>query len=282
MTASSDADGRADAVGLIGAGHLAEYLAARLLDAGRRLVILNRDPQQSGALVTRGARDAANAFYLTSAVDTVLLALPDVRALEVVMEGPEGVLSALAPGQLVINVGTNLPASDRRLAALVAARGGDMLDAPLVAHGGQWTAVVGGASGAFERAKPLLELFAHRVGHVGPSGFGQLTKLLDQMLQAARTAALAEGLSFARRVGLDAELTADLLELHGVADMLHGNFEGHGELRQQTRDLGYALEVAQDAGLLAPLTAMTNEIYKAVAAHGESDWQEAAVIRYWE
>jgi 2-hydroxy-3-oxopropionate reductase len=282
MTASSDADSRADAVGLVGTGHQTEYLSARLLGAGRRLVILNRDQQQSGVLVARGARDAANAFYLTSAVDTVLLTMPDVRALEVVMEGPEGVLSALAPGQLVINVGTSLPASDRRLAALVAARGGDMLDAPLVTHGDRWTAVVGGSREAYERAKPLLELFAHRVGHVGPSGFGQLTKLLDQMVQAARTAALAEGLSFARQVGLDAELTADLLELSGVAEMLHGDFEGHGELRQHTRDLGYALEVAQDAGLLAPLTAMTNEIYKAVAAHGESDWREAAVIRYWE
>ena len=282
MTVSSDTDSRADAVGRIGTGHQTEYLAARLLGAGRRLVILNRDQQQSGAPVARGARDAANAFYLTSAVDTVLLAMPDVRALEVVMEGPEGVLSALAPGQLVINVGTSLPASDRRLAALVAARGGDMLDAPLVLRGDHRTAVVGGSLGAYERAKPLLEVLAHRVGHVGPSGFGQLTKLLDQMLQAARTAALAEGISFARRVGLDAELTADLLALHGVVEMLHGDFEGHGELRQHTRDLGYAMEVAQDAGLSAPLTAMTNEIYKAVAAHGESDWREAAVIRYWE
>jgi 3-hydroxyisobutyrate dehydrogenase-like beta-hydroxyacid dehydrogenase len=106
--------------------------------------------------------------------------------------------------------------------------------------------------------------------------------LLDQMLQAARNVALAEGLSFARRVGLDTARTAELLDLDGAEDMLHGVFEGKGELRQHTRDLGYALEVAQEAGLLAPLTAMTNEIYKAVAAHGDSSWQEAAVIRYWE
>jgi 3-hydroxyisobutyrate dehydrogenase-like beta-hydroxyacid dehydrogenase len=62
MTASSDADSRADAVGLVGTGHQTEYLSARLLGAGRRLVILNRDQQQSGVLVARGARDAANAF----------------------------------------------------------------------------------------------------------------------------------------------------------------------------------------------------------------------------
>ena len=273
---------RADAVGLVGIGHLTDFVATRLLDAGRRLVLLDRDQQQTRRYVARGAGEVANAFYLTSAVDTVLLDLPDVHALESVMEGPEGVLSALAPGQLVINLGASLPSSDRRLAALVAARGGQMLDAPLIRHGEQLMAPVGGSPDAFQRAGPLLELLAQRVVHVGPSGFGQLTKLLDQMLQAARTVAMAEGISFARRVGLDSALTADLLDLRGAEPMLQGAFDGHGELRQHTRDLGYALEVAQEAGLLAPLTAMTHESYTAVAAHGESSWQEAAIIRYWE
>ncbi|MGI8914200.1 MAG: NAD(P)-dependent oxidoreductase [Chloroflexota bacterium] len=282
MTAGSPSANRADAIGLIGSGQVMDYLATRLLHAGKPLVILNRHQQQSRTLVAQGAREVANAFYLASAVDTVLLALPDVRALELTMEGPEGVLSALAPGQLVINIGTSLPSSDRRLAALVAARGGEMLDAPLAARGDRLTALVGGSPAAFARARPLLELLAERVGYVGPSGFGQLTKLLDQMLKAARTVALAEGLSFARRVGLDPALTAELLDLRGVEKMLEGNFEGQGELRQHTRDLGYALEVAQEAGLLAPLTAMTNEIFKAVAAHADSSWQETAIIRYWE
>lgn len=282
MTAGSPSANRADAIGLIGSGQVMDYLATRLLHAGKPLVILNRHQQQSRTLVAQGAREVANAFYLASAVDTVLLALPDVRALELTMEGPEGVLSALAPGQLVINIGTSLPSSDRRLAALVAARGGEMLDAPPAARGDRLTALVGGSPAAFARARPLLELLAERVGYVGPSGFGQLTKLLDQMLKAARTVALAEGLSFARRVGLDPALTAELLDLRGVEKMLEGNFEGQGELRQHTRDLGYALEVAQEAGLLAPLTAMTNEIFKAVAAHADSSWQETAIIRYWE
>lgn len=282
MTGDSTPADRADAVGLIGMGYQADQVATRLLNADRRLVVLSRDEQQTRSYLARGARDAANAFYLTSAVDTVLLSLPDVRAIESIMESPEGVLSALAPGQLVVNLGTSLPSSDRRLAALVAARGGDMLDAPLAQHRDGLTAAVGGSQEAFTRARPLLELLAQRVGYVGPSGFGQLTRLLDRMLQAARTVALAEGLSFARRVGLDTALTAELLGLQGAEDMLHGNYEGHGELRQHTRDLGYALDVAQEAGLLAPLTATANEIYKAVAAHGDSSWQEAAIIRYWE
>ena len=282
MTGDGTPLDRADAVGLIGMGHLTDQVATSLLNAGRRLVVLNRDQHQTRSYLARGARDVANAFYLTSAVNTVLLSLPDVRAMESILESPEGVLSALAPGQLVINLGASLPSSDRRLAALVAARGGDMLDAPLARHRDGLTAVVGGSRDAFDRARPLLELLAQRVAYVGPSGFGQLTRLLDQMLQAARTVALAEGLSFARRVGLDTAVTAELLDLHGAEDMLHGNYDGHGELREHTRDLGYALEVAQEAGLLAPLTAMTNEIYKAVAAHGDSSWQEAAIIRYWE
>ncbi|HEY8743689.1 MAG TPA: NAD(P)-dependent oxidoreductase [Chloroflexota bacterium] len=282
MTTHVPRSERADAVGLVGRGHLTDHIASRLLDAGRRLVVLNRDQQQSRRYVARGAGEVANAFYLTSAVDTVLLDLPDVHALESVMEGPDGVLSALAPGQLVVNLGASLPSSDRRLAALVAARGGQMLDAPLIRRGEHLMVPVGGSPDAFQAARPLLELLAQRVAHVGPSGSGQLTKLLDQMLQAARTVAMAEGLSFARRVGLDSALIAELLDLPGAEPMLLGAFDGHGELRQHTRDLGYALEVAQEAGLLAPLTATTNEIYKAVAAHGESSWQEAAIIRYWE
>jgi 3-hydroxyisobutyrate dehydrogenase-like beta-hydroxyacid dehydrogenase len=282
MTAHTPGSERADAVGLVGGGYLTDHIATRLLDAGRRLVMLNRDQQQTRRYVALGASDVANAFYLTSAVDTVLLDLPDVHALVSVMEGPDGVLSALAPGQVVINLGASVPSSDRRLAALVAARGGQMLDAPLIRHGEHLIAPVGGSPDAFQSARSLLELLAQRVAYVGPSGFGQLTTLLDQMLRAARTVALAEGLSFARRVGLDSSLTADLLDLPDAEPMLQGAFDGQGELRQHTRDLGYALEVAQEAGLLAPLTAMTNEIYKAVAAHGDSSWQEAAIIRYWE
>jgi 2-hydroxy-3-oxopropionate reductase len=273
---------RADAVGIIGLGALSEYVAYRILDAGKRLVVLNRDHQQTRSFVERGAREVTNAFYLASAVDTVLLALPDARAVDLAMTGPEGVLSALAPGQLVINLGTGLPSAERRLAALVAARGGEMLDAPLARRGERRTALVGGSPAAFQRAQPLLELLAQRVGYIGPSGSGQLTKLLDQMIQAARLAALAESLAFARRAGLDAALTADLLELAEAEQMLQGQYDGGGELRQHTRDLGYALAVAQEAGVPAPLTAITNEIFKAVAMRGESSWQEAALITYWD
>lgn len=273
---------RESAIGLIGSGYLSEAVGERLLNAGRLLVVLSRDQPSARPLIERGARDVSNAFYLTSAVDTVLLALPDARGVETVLESPEGVLSALAPGQTVINLGTSLPSTDRRLAALVAARGGDMLDAPLALRGEQWVAPVGGSREAFLRAQPLLGLLAQRVAYVGPSGFGQLTKIVDQLIRAAHTAALAEGLAFARRVGLDPHLAADLLDLPGARAMLGGHFDGHGELRQQTRDLGYALEVAQEIGLPAPLTAITNEIFKSVASHSDSSWQETALITYWE
>lgn len=273
---------RADAVGIIGLGPLSEYVAQRLLAAGKRLVVVNRDHQHTLSLVERGAREVANAFYLASAVDTVLLALPEATETEQAMTGPEGVLSALGPGQLVINLGTGLPSTERRLAALVAARGGEMLDAPLARRGERRTALVGGSPTAFQRAHPLLNLLAERVGYVGPSGSGQLTKLLDQMIQAAHLAAQAETLALARRAGLDAALTADLLELAGAEEMLAGHFDGRGELRQRTRALGYALAVAQEAGLPAPLAAITNEIFKAVALHGESSWPEAALITFWD
>lgn len=273
--------GREGAVGLVGLGRMGGWYARRVLAAGRRLVVLDRDPERERAWVERGARGAATAFNLTSAVDVVLLALPDSAAVEAVLEGPDGVLAALAPGQLVIDLGTTLPATDRRLAALAAARGGALLDAPAAWRGDRLTMAVGGPRAAYEQAEPLLQLLAERVGYVGPEGAGQLAKLVDQIVQAASTAALAEGLAFARGVGLDPSRTADLLELAGAETLLRGDASGHGELRLQLKDLGSALVVAQRVGLATPVTAIINEVLKATAARDDPAGSQAALSTFW-
>lgn len=278
---AGEAAGREGAVGLIGLGRMGGRYAGRLLAAGQRLVVLDRDPAAQRSWAERGAREAATAFNLTSAVDVVLLALPDTAAVEAVLEGPDGVLAALAPGQLIVDLGTTLPATERRLAALAAARGGGLLDAPVTWRADRLTMPVGGPRAAFERAEPLLALLAERVGYVGAEGSGQLAKLVDQMVQAARTAALAEGLAFARAAGLDQAATADLLDYAGADALLRGDSAGRGDLRLQMKDLGYALEVAQRVGLPTPVTATVNELFKATAAHGDTGRGEAALMNFW-
>lgn len=272
----------AETVGLIGVGTMGSYYAGRLLTAGRGLVVLDRDRGRLAPFGERGAREAANPFNLTSAVDAVLLAVPDHRAVESVMEGAEGVLSALAPGQLVLDMSTSLPASERRLARLCAERGASYLDAPVTWRPAGLTIMVGGDRAEFERALPLLELLGRRVGYVGPSGSGQLLKLVNQLIQAVQMAGLAEGLAFAEGVGLDPRTAADLLDLRGARAMVEREFGARGQLRLHTKDLGYVLEVAQEAGLPASLTAATNELFKAVAASGDPTWRQDAVLTYWD
>src|SRR5581483_953709 len=171
------------AIGFIGLGVMGKPMAKNLMKSGHRLVVHNRSRGPVDELAGAGATPATSPADVARRSDVVITMLPDTPDVEAVISGENGVLSALRAGAIVIDMSSISPAATRRLAALVAGKGGAMLDAPV--SGGEIGAVnaalsimVGGDAAAFARVKPILERMGNpeRIVHVGDSGAGQTCK----------------------------------------------------------------------------------------------------------
>jgi 3-hydroxyisobutyrate dehydrogenase len=197
-------------VGLIGTGNMGGRIGHYLVTHGRPVVGYHRDP----AKVTRWGMEAApGVAELVRGCDVLLLCLPDSPAVESVVHGmgegrADGVLDHVRPGQIVVDLTTAMPASTRGIAVELAARGAAYVDAGVSggarsAEKGALTVMLGGDADAVQRVRPLLEEFCERIHHMGPSGAGHTTKLLNNFLNAMTLSASAEVLVGARNAGLD-------------------------------------------------------------------------------
>ncbi len=200
-------------VGLIGVGNMGSRIGRRILDHGVSLVGYDLD----GTRVTAaGIPAAASVADLVGRAEIVLLSLPDSSAVEAVARGAGGLLAHARPGQVVVDLSTAHPASTRALHGEFAGRGVEFLDAGIsggaaAAERGTLTLMVGGAPAALDRVGWLLDTFSKRVYHMGGSGAGHTTKVLNNFLNGISLAATAEVMVAARRSGLDLKRFLDVV-----------------------------------------------------------------------
>ncbi len=192
-------------VGLIGVGNMGSRIGRRILDHGVTLIGHDLDATRMAAA---GIAAAAGVAELVERVEIVLLSLPDSPAIEAVARGGDGLLAHVRPGQVVVDLSTAHPASTRALHEEFAGRGVEFLDAGIsggaaAAEKGTLTLMVGGAPEALDRVRWLLETFSRHIYHMGGSGAGHTTKVLNNFLNGVALAATAEVMVAARRAGLD-------------------------------------------------------------------------------
>jgi 2-hydroxy-3-oxopropionate reductase len=220
--------------------------------------------------------------------------LPDTPDVEAVLGGPDGVLVGLTPGSVVVDMSTISPTATRRLAALVAAKGGSMLDAPV--SGGEIGALnatlsimVGGDEQAFARARPVLACMGQsdRIVHIGPEpGSGQICKICNQIAIGGALAGVGEAFALAKKAGVDPARVRDallggfaasrVLDVHGQR-MLTGHYEPGFRARLYQKDLRIAAELAEAHSIAAPVTALVADLVDALVASGRGDLDTAAV-----
>lgn len=194
-----------DRIGFIGLGNMGGRMTGCIVRSGRP--VLGFDAKAAN-IEASGAAPAESAAAVAEQSDVLLLSLPDSRVVEAVLLGDDGVLSRIRPGQVVVDLSTSSPDSTRRLEALVRERGAAYLDAGIsggaaAAEKGALTLMVGGDAAALERVQPVLGLFSTHVFHVGDSGAGHTTKLLNNFLNAIALSATAEVMVAAKKAGLD-------------------------------------------------------------------------------
>jgi len=206
--------------------------------------------------------------------------------------GASGALDAAAPGTVVIDNSTIHPDASAALAGLLAPRGIPMLDAPVAGSSGQARRreapiVVGGDPEVFARCRPILDALTERVRHVGPNGAGARAKLVINLVLGLNRLALAEGLLFGLRQGLDGRALLAVLKESGAYSramdlkgerMVEGNFEAEGKLVQHLKDVELMLEVGHAAGAPLLATALHRQLLLAGVAGGLGDHDNSAII----
>lgn len=281
-----------EVIALIGMGLLGSALAENLVKAGFSVRGYDTAPDRMSEHAERGgllARSPADAARGASVVMTCLMTADIVRD---VLLGPDGALGAAPPGLVVIDNSTIHPDASAALAGDLARRGIAMLDAPIGGSSGQARrreapVVVGGDPEIFARCRPILDAVAQRVHHVGPNGAGARAKLVINLVLGLNRLALAEGLLFGLRQGLDGKALLGVLKESAAYSramdikgerMVEGNFEPEGKLAQHLKDVELMLEVGHAAGAPLLATALHRQLLLAGVAAGLGERDNSSII----
>ena len=282
-----------ETIGFIGLGVMGKPMAKNLIKAGHQLVVHSRTRASVDEVVAAGAAAAVSPADVARRTTMVITMLPDTADVELVLTGPDGVLSALQPRAIVADMSSISPVATKRLAALVADRGGSMLDAPV--SGGEIGAInaslsimVGGDEAACARARPVFEAMgtAERIVHIGASGAGQVCKICNQVAIGGALAGVSEAFALAKKAGVDAArvrqallggfAASRVLEVHSER-MLNANYKPGFRTKLYQKDLRLANEAASANGVAMPGTALVAQLVNALVAAGGGDLDYAAM-----
>ena len=272
-------------VAFIGLGIMGGPMAGHLLSAGYHLTVHTRTKSRAQELVQRGARWADSPGAAASAADFVFTCVPDTPDVEAVVLGKDGVMSAAREGLIVVDHSTISPAATRKMNEALSARGARLLDAPVSggdtgAKNATLSIMVGGNENAFERVRPLLGHMGKTITYCGPSGAGQLTKLVNQILVSVTNLAVAEALTFAQASGLDPQKTLSAIgggaagswQLANLGPkMISRDFRPGFMIKLQQKDLRLAIEAAREAGLDLPALDLVHQLFDEALRQGRAD-----------
>lgn len=283
-------------IGMIGLGIMGKPMAKNLLKGGyTELLVNDRNQAVIDEVVAAGAQ-AATQPEIGEQCDVVLTMLPNSPQVKEVMLGEDGVAAHMRPGTVFIDMSSINPVASKEIAAVLAEKGIEMLDAPV--SGGEPKAVdgtlsfmVGGKQEVFDKYKPLLEKMGSSVVRCGDVGAGNTTKLANQIIVACNIQALAEALTLAQKAGVDPQLVFEAIK-GGLAGstvmnakapmMLAGNDKPGFKIDLHIKDLNNALDCAHSVGAPVPMTAEVQEILQWMHSHEGGQKDHSAIAQYYE
>jgi 3-hydroxyisobutyrate dehydrogenase len=280
-------------VGWIGTGVMGRSMCGHLLAGGYAATVFSRTRERAEALLEAGAAWAASPAEVAATSDVVftMVGFPsDVR--EVVL-GATGVLSAIKPGGVIVDMTTSEPSLAREIYDVAKAKGVESIDAPVSggdvgARNATLSIMVGGDETTVERVLPLLELMGKTIVHQGPAGAGQHTKMVNQTLIATGMIGVCEALLYAYRAGLDPETVLESVSGGAAGSwsltnyaprMLNGDFAPGFLVEHFIKDMEIALAEARRMDLALPGLALAHELYLALRAQGDGRCGTQALIR---
>jgi 2-hydroxy-3-oxopropionate reductase len=280
----------------IGLGIMGRPMALHLLGGGHAMRVYARRAEAMRPLTDAGAVACSSPADAARDAEVIFTIVSDTPDVEQVVLGPGGVVEGAAHGAVVVDMSTVSPAATRAIAQALAARGIDMLDAPVT--GGDVGAIdaslsimVGGRPEVFERVRPLLALMGRNIVHVGGHGAGQVAKGCNQIVGAVTVEAVAEALTLARKNGVDPARVREamlggfahsrVLELYG-ARFLSRDFKPGFRARLHQKDLRLVMEAAAQLNIGLPQSALIAQHLNALVGMGLGEADSSSVVKVLE
>ncbi|MDO6427585.1 NAD(P)-dependent oxidoreductase [Thalassotalea sp. 1_MG-2023] len=249
-------------IGFIGLGLMGGNMVENLQKRGYQLTVMDLNKEAVAACVARGANAASSAKELAESSDIIMLCLTTSAIVEKVIYAEDGILAGVKEGAVLVDFGTSIPASTRKIGADLAAKGVGMVDAPLgrtPAHAkdGLLNIMAAGDIDTFNKVKPVLEEQGENVFHLGALGAGHTTKLINNFMGMTTVCAMSQAFAVADLAGVDRQQLFDIMStgpsnspfmqfcknyaVDGVSDL---GFS----IANANKDLGYFLQMVDDLG----------------------------------
>ena len=283
-------------IALIGAGAMGGAIGTRFLETGNALTVFDLDADKVAELVAKGAVAAATAADAARDADFVITSLNSSKIVGIAAFGPGGIAEGAKPGTVIIDMSSIDPGATRDYAAQAAEKGLAWVDSPLSGGApkaliGELTLMAGGTPENVARAHVALQHVASNYTHMGPSGAGQTTKMINQVLCGLGFMAVAEACQLALDAGVDAEKIPQALK-GGRADsallqeymprFASKDYRRTGRIDNMVKDLNMVNDLARETGTSMPMTALCAEIHRMLTAAGLGGEDQAAVMEYFK
>lgn len=282
-------------IGFIGLGLMGGNMVENLQNRGYQPIVLDLNKEAVAAVVARGGSEASSAAQLAAASDIVMLCLTTSAVVESLVYGEEGILAGIKDGCVVIDFGTSIPASTRKIGADLARKGAGMIDGalgrtPAHAKDGLLNIMAAGDPETFEKVRPLLEQQGENVFYLGPLGAGHTTKLINNFMGMTTVCAMSQAFAVADRAGVDRQQLFDIMStgpssspfmqfcknyaVDGVSDL---GFS----IANANKDLGYFLQMLEDLGTRALIAEGTSANLQAAVDAGMGNGNVPEIFDYF-
>jgi 3-hydroxyisobutyrate dehydrogenase len=276
-------------VAFIGLGIMGHPMAGHLLSAGHPMTVYTRTKTKASELARRGATLVESAAEAARHAEVVFVCVTDTPDVQDVLLGDRGVIQSARKGLIVVDHSTISPAATREMAAKLHERGTILLDAPISggdvgARNATLSIMVGGDKRAFTKVESLLKCMGKTIIHCGPSGAGQLTKLVNQILVGVTLMGVSEAMIFAKKNGLDPEKTLEAVGggaaaswqlLNLAPKMIGGDFRPGFMINLMQKDLRLLMQAAEESSTSLPAASLVHQLFAAAqaAGHGKDGTQ---------
>jgi 3-hydroxyisobutyrate dehydrogenase len=282
-------------IGFIGLGLMGSNIVENLQNKGFSPIVMDLNKDAVAAVVARGATEAKSAAELAAASDIIMLCLTTSAVVEKLVYGEDGILAGIKEGAVLIDFGTSIPASTRKIGADLAKKGAGMVDAPLgrtPAHAkdGLLNIMASGDIDTFNKVKPVLELQGENVFYLGALGSGHTTKLINNFMGMTTVAAMSQAFAVAELAGVDRQQLFDIMStgpsnspfMHFCKNYAVDGVSDLGfSIGNANKDLGYFLEMVNDLDTISEIAEGTSANLKAAVDAGMANGNVPEIFDYF-
>ena len=282
-------------IGFIGLGLMGGNMVENLQKKNFEPIVMDLSKEAVAAVVARGASEAASAAELAAQCDIIMLCLTTSTVVEKVVYGEDGLLAGIKEGAVVIDFGTSIPASTRKIGADLAAKGAGMVDAalgrtPTHAIDGLLNIMAAGDQETFDKVKPILDMQGENIFYMGALGAGHTTKLINNFMGMTTVCAMSQAFAVAASAGVDGQLLFDIMSTgpssspfmnfckkYAVDDVRDLAFS----IANANKDLGYFLEMVEGLGTRSQIGEGTSANLQAAFDAGMGSGNVPEILDYF-